>query len=86
MSLHIINSTTSPAAANLRGWQTAGMPVEFLYEGSCGSIEVGTSEIRNYFNKDSENLTAINHNAGRDHVLQPDKFSGRYRRNNALPI
>jgi hypothetical protein len=86
VSLHITLSTTSPAAANLRGWQRAGMPVEFLYEGSCVSIELGTSEIKNHFNKDSENLTAIDHNAGRDHVLQPNKCSGRYRRNNALPI
>lgn len=86
MSLHLITSTTFPAAANLRGWQRAGMPVEFLYEGSCGSIELGASEIKNHFNKDSSNLTALAHNAGRDHVLQPDKCSGRYRRNNALPI
>lgn len=85
MSLHITFSTTHPAAVNLRGWQPAGMSVEFLYEGSCGSIELGASEIRNHFNKDSGNLTAIRR-TGRDNVSQPDKCSGRYRQNNAVPI
>lgn len=85
MSLHLTFSTTSPAAANLRGWQRAGMPVEFLYEGDCGSIDLGASEIKNHFNKDSGNLTAIDA-TGRDNVSQPNQCSGRYRRNNAVPI
>jgi hypothetical protein len=85
VSLHLTFSTTSPAAASLQGWQPVGMPVEFLYEGSCGSIELGASEIKNHFNKDSGNLAAIGR-TGRDNVSQPDKHSGRYRRNHAVPI
>lgn len=84
MSLHITLSTPCPITASLRGWQSVGMLVEFLYEGSCGSIELGTSEIKYLFNQKADNFTAIN-NAGRDNSQQ-NKYSGRYRRNHAVPI
>ncbi|HEY9893298.1 MAG TPA: hypothetical protein V6D37_16180 [Candidatus Sericytochromatia bacterium] len=84
MSLHLTLSTPCPATASLRGWQPAGMSVEFLYEGSYGLIELHIPEIRNQLNKKAESLTAID-STGRDNVSQQHKRSGRYRRNNAVP-
>ncbi len=84
MSLHLTLSTLFPAPANLRGWQPAGMSVEFLCEGSYGSIELHIPEFRNQLNKNAGNLTAIN--LTRRDNSQQDKRSGRYRRNSTVPI
>lgn len=80
MSLHIPHSTPNPDAAYLRGWQLAGMSVEFLCESRYGSIEEEfTAKIGNNFKKDAGNLLAID-------PRQLNKHSGRYRRKKAVPI
>lgn len=79
MSLHIPHSTPNPDTAYLRGWQLAGMSVEFLCEGRYNSIEEEfTAKIGNNFKKDAGNLLAID-------LRQLNKHSGRYRRKKAVP-
>ncbi|NEQ22386.1 MAG: hypothetical protein F6K28_25005 [Microcoleus sp. SIO2G3] len=77
MSLHLSHSTPCPESASRRGWQSAGMSVEFLFEGRYGSSAQRTEKIEDQFNKDARNLGAFDG--------QIDKRSGRYRHKIALP-
>ncbi len=78
MSLHLTLSTLSNAAERPWDWQTAAMPVDFLYGGRSSSIGELTAEIGNHFSNDIQSLS----------VVEPklSKHSGRYRQKLAVPI